>query len=55
MEKPAFTRMNLSSVGVIMALMRVHVVELLCQAVTGWIPVVKHAWAPVVTSYHAKH
>jgi hypothetical protein len=32
MEKPAFTRVNLSNVRVNMAIMHVHVEELLCQA-----------------------
>jgi hypothetical protein len=41
MEKPAFTRANLSDVRVIMAIKRVLMVELLCQAVTGWIPVLE--------------
>jgi hypothetical protein len=35
MEKPAFTRVNLSDVRVIMMIMCVLVEELLCQAVTG--------------------
>jgi hypothetical protein len=35
MEKPTFTRMNLSDVRVIMAIMRVLVEELLCKVVTG--------------------
>jgi hypothetical protein len=42
MEKPAFTRTNLSDVRVIMVIMRVPVVELLCQAETGWISVLKY-------------
>jgi hypothetical protein len=33
MERPAFTRMNLSDVRMIMAIMRVLVKELLCQTV----------------------
>jgi hypothetical protein len=32
MEKPAFTRANLSNARVNMAIMHVHVEELLCQA-----------------------
>jgi hypothetical protein len=39
MEKPTFTRMNLSGAKVIMVIMHVDVGELLCQAVMGWIPV----------------
>jgi hypothetical protein len=35
MEKPAFTRVNLSDVRVIMMIMCVLVEKLLCQAVTG--------------------
>jgi hypothetical protein len=41
MEKPAFTRADLSDVRVIMLIMRAPVVELLCQAGIGWIPVLK--------------
>jgi hypothetical protein len=37
MENPIFTRVSLSSIRVIMAIMLVPVVELLCQAVTRWI------------------
>jgi hypothetical protein len=35
MEKPAFTKVNLSDVRVIMAIMCVPVVELLCQVSMG--------------------
>jgi hypothetical protein len=35
MKMPAFIRVNLSDVRVIMMIMRVSVVELLCQAATG--------------------
>jgi hypothetical protein len=35
----SFTRVNLSDVRVIMVIMHVPVEELLCQAATGWIPV----------------
>jgi hypothetical protein len=35
MENPAFTRVNLSNVRVILVIMRVPVVWLLCQMVTG--------------------
>jgi hypothetical protein len=35
MEKPTFTRVNLSGVRVIMVIMRVLVEELLCQAMMG--------------------
>jgi hypothetical protein len=38
MEKPTFTRANLSDVRMIIAIMRVLMVDLLCQAVTGRIP-----------------
>jgi hypothetical protein len=36
MEKPAFTRMNLSDVRVIMPIMCILVDELLRQVVMGW-------------------
>jgi hypothetical protein len=42
MEKPAFTTASLSNVKVIMTIMRVPVVELLCQVATGCIPVLKY-------------
>jgi hypothetical protein len=42
MKKLTFIRVNLSNVRVIIAVMRVPVEELLCQAVIGWIPVLKH-------------
>jgi hypothetical protein len=42
MGKPAFTRASLSNVRVIMAIIRVPVVELLCQAVMRRIPVLKY-------------
>jgi hypothetical protein len=42
MEKPAFTRACLSNVKLIMPIMRVPMVELLCQAVMGWIPALKY-------------
>jgi hypothetical protein len=38
MEKLVFTRACLSDVRVIMAIMHVPLVELLCQAIMGWIP-----------------
>jgi hypothetical protein len=41
MEKFDFTKVNLSCVRVIMMIMRVPVGELLCQVVTGWIPVLE--------------
>jgi hypothetical protein len=41
-ENPAFTRACLSSARVIMVIMRVPVVELLCQMVMGWLPVLKY-------------
>jgi hypothetical protein len=37
MEKPAFTRTNLSDVRVIMTIMRILGKELLCQVTMGWI------------------
>jgi hypothetical protein len=42
MEKLAFTRTCLSNMRVIMAIMRVPLVELLCQAVMGWIPALEY-------------
>jgi hypothetical protein len=42
MEKPTFTKVSLSDVRIIMAIMRVHVVDLLCQATMGWIPVLNY-------------
>jgi hypothetical protein len=41
MEKSAFTRMNLSDVRVVMAIMHVLMGELLCQAVARWISVLE--------------
>jgi hypothetical protein len=41
MEKPTVTRACLSGVRVIMLIMHVLVVELLCHAVMGWVPVLK--------------
>jgi hypothetical protein len=35
MEKPAFTRVNLSDVRVIMVIMRIPMEELLCQVMVG--------------------
>jgi hypothetical protein len=57
MEKLAFTKLYLSVVRVIMAIMRVLIEELLCQAVMGRILVlgclfVRCTWVHVVTSYH---
>jgi hypothetical protein len=37
MDKLAFTRACLSKISVIMAIMRIPLVELLCQAMMGWI------------------
>jgi hypothetical protein len=56
-EPPSY-RMSLSDIGVIIAIMRVLVVELLCQAVTGWIPTLKcllpgahgHMWLHLIFS-----
>jgi hypothetical protein len=42
MEKPTFTRRNLSDVRAIMAIMCVLVEELLCHVVMGWIPVLEY-------------
>jgi hypothetical protein len=42
MKKPSFTRVNLSDVRIIIAIMHVPVVELLCQATTGRIPILKY-------------
>jgi hypothetical protein len=41
MENPTFIEVSLSNVRVIMVIMRVLVVELLCQVVTGWVLVPK--------------
>jgi hypothetical protein len=41
MEKLTFTGANLSDVRVIMAIMHVHMEELLCQAATGQILVLE--------------
>jgi hypothetical protein len=41
MEKFAFTRVKLSNIRVIKAIMHFLVEELLCQAVMGWIPVLE--------------
>jgi hypothetical protein len=41
MEKPTFTRVNLSDVKVIMAIMYISVVDLLCEVSMGWILVLK--------------
>jgi hypothetical protein len=56
MEKPAFTRMSLSDVKLIMISMRVLVEEFLCQAVMEQIPLLKgllsgargHLWLRLV-------
>jgi hypothetical protein len=40
-KKAIFTRANLSDVRVIITIMHVLVEELLCQAVMGWIPILK--------------
>jgi hypothetical protein len=42
MEKPAFTRANLSNIKAIMAIMCFPMVELLCQTLMGWILVPKY-------------
>jgi hypothetical protein len=41
MEMPAFTRVNLSNVRVIIVIMCVLMEELLCQTVMEWIPVLE--------------
>jgi hypothetical protein len=41
LENLTFIEARLSDVRVIMAIIRVLVVELLCQAVTGWVPVLE--------------
>jgi hypothetical protein len=57
MEKLAFTRVNLSDIRLIMTIMHIPVEELLCQTMTGRIPVLKcllsgvhgHLWlCPVI-------
>jgi hypothetical protein len=52
MEKLAFIRAHLSYIRVIMVIMRVSLVELLCQMAMGH--VVRRAWAPVATFYHVR-
>jgi hypothetical protein len=42
MEKLTFTKTFLSDVRVIMAIMRVPMVELFCQTTMGWIPTVEY-------------
>jgi hypothetical protein len=42
MEKHTFTRVNLSNVRVIVSIMRVPMVELLCQELMGYISVLKY-------------
>jgi hypothetical protein len=41
MENPVFTRESLFDIRVIMTIVHVLVVELLCQAVTGWVLVLE--------------
>jgi hypothetical protein len=59
MEKLAFTRVCLSDVSVIMAIMRIPLVELLYQTVMGWIPALEYLLPGTrgacghVLSYHA--
>jgi hypothetical protein len=45
MVNPAFIMVILSDVRVIMVIMCVLVVELICQEVTGWIPVLECLFA----------
>jgi hypothetical protein len=47
MEKPTFPKANLSDVRAIMAIMRVPVVELLCQAAMGNISILKYLLSDV--------
>jgi hypothetical protein len=42
MEKVVFTRACLSSVRVVMVIMRIPLVELLCQMMMGWIPALEY-------------
>jgi hypothetical protein len=42
MDKLAFTRACLSDVGAIIVIIRVPLVELLCQAVIGWISALEY-------------
>jgi hypothetical protein len=42
MEKATFTRVNLSDLRVMMAIMHVFMEELLCPTVMGWIPVLEY-------------
>jgi hypothetical protein len=51
-------RACLFDVRVIMIIMHVHVVELLCQTVMGYIPILKCllcVWVLVVMCHHARH
>jgi hypothetical protein len=52
MEKLAFIRARLSYIRVIMVIMRVSLVELLCQ--TAMRHVVRRAWALVAMFYHVR-
>jgi hypothetical protein len=42
MEKLTFTRACLSDVSVILAIMRIPLVELLCRTVMGWLPALEY-------------
>jgi hypothetical protein len=42
MERLGCTRACLSDISVIMPIMRVSLVELLCQVVMGWIPALEY-------------
>jgi hypothetical protein len=57
MEKVVFTRACLSSVRVIM-IMRIPLVELLCQMIMGWIPALEYLLpgtvGHVAISYHIR-
>jgi hypothetical protein len=58
MEKPTFTRACLSDVRVIMVIVRIPLVELLCQVAVGWIPTLEYLLpsprGPVAMSCHAR-
>jgi hypothetical protein len=51
MEKLAFTKACLSDVNFIMTIMRVSLVELLCQVAMGWIPTLEYLLPDVRVDY----
>jgi hypothetical protein len=51
MEKPAFTRTDLSDVRVIMVIMRVPLVESLCQVVMERMPALEYLLSGVPRTY----